>query len=437
MAIMKLPTAAAALALSWLTVTNAAASGVFTPTRISYDSLTHPQGPQDDDTRFLKALQDVGMISITNIPSFHKKETLQSITACAKESKAAMEHVFFDGTRRRTLATHSFAGDLQTMQHESNACHDLDKHSRVFRQMVADVTHGFAVRLAAALDIDEPLLFSANKDYSLVQVVDQGEHLEHFHTYQTEAGASEQETIEWHIDQGLALIFTPGLIHGEPAQGFYIELADGVVMVDFEEQDDLVILLGDGVNQYVNAALQVPLRALPHSLQMPNDDEPRVWYGRMVLPPSDAIHPVHLQTFGDLRESMIHKNDLAVGCSSTMYARQLEETSCEQDSFFCWHRCFNLTEELSPEACAVEGLDLACINDERELWIGDHNPNFYPGCVDLDTAVNYTKPENSTVDNGEHDGDTHEGTTVNDSSAVAISRVTAGALVVAFASLFI
>jgi hypothetical protein len=249
---------------------------------------------------------------------------------------------------------------------------------------------------------------------SFKDAIQQGEHLEHFHAYKSQqitatGTGTGTETIEWHLDQGLALLFTPGLIKNTPTEGFFIRLQDGSeVMVKFEAHDDLVLLLGDGVNQYVNAILGTSLRPVPHSMRMPktnNDDSPppRVWYGRMVLPPPFAIHPVHQKTFGDLRNAILtatssiieenHDEATSLGCSArSMKARQLNDNmTCEQDTFFCWHACFNHTEEASPEACESKELDLACINDARELWDGVHDPSFFPGCVDLATAVKYTR----------------------------------------------
>lgn len=409
---MKLPAAVAIVAAALAIGPTVA----FSPVRISYASLLHPT--PDASAVLLTALQDVGMVSVTDIPSFRKMETLTSLPSCIKESKATATHTYPDGTRRRTLATHSVPGDLHMLQHElhTDACQAFDDNSLVFRQTVADVTQIFASHLASLLDLTEqPILFSEDQDYTLQKVVEHGEHLEHFHSYQAPASRQDADvaTIEWHTDQGLALIFTPGIVDGQPASGFYVQLADGsAAMVDFEPQDDLVILLGDGVHQYVNAALQsssASLRALPHSLKMPETpDQPRVWYGRMVLPPADAYHPIHLQTFADLRNSMVSgessQDVLAMGCSHTLEARQLEEISCDADELLCWHKCFNNTEELT-ENCTDKGLDLACINDKRELWIGDHNPAFYPGCVDLATAVNYTNTTDNDHGNHTHDGD--------------------------------
>jgi len=410
-----------ALALTFFSVVKAT---TFSPARISYGDLRDRKGGTSSSDVLLNALRQVGMVSITNIPSFRpiKLETLKSLPDCIQKSSDVATHIFPDGTLRQTIATHTLAGDMQTMKHYStnnSACQALDQVSDTFREVVADVTNAFAIHLAAALDLDDdtPVLSSQERSFSLKDVVQQGEHLEHFHSYQASMEDYDQDnvdTIEWHIDQGMALVFTPGLLAktGEISQGFHVKLADGsTAMVDFEEQDDLVILLGDGINQYINGALKIKdhLRALPHALRVPKTDQPRVWYGLMMLPPPDALHPVYQETFADLRHSMMfeeHSGSLALGCSSSMQARELNDITCEDNTFFCWHRCFNYTADASPDVCESQGLDLACVNDERQLWIGDHNENFYPGCVNLATAKNYTAPTNHSEHNNKGAGDT-------------------------------
>jgi hypothetical protein len=65
----------------------------------------------------------------------------------------------------------------------------------------------------------------------------------------------EKKTMEFHVDQGLFLAFTPGWIRGVDgfvgiSKGFYVRDSVGSeyeLMLD--ESDDLVIMIGDGVNQ--------------------------------------------------------------------------------------------------------------------------------------------------------------------------------------------
>lgn len=399
----------------------------FQPLKIQFDDLVATADSPNERT-FLQALQQVGMVSITNIPNFKelKRSTLSwNMHVCSQESAAARVNYYPDGTLRRTLASHTVPQGAQTFQHQidSVACKNFNEAAQPFRQTITHVTSLFASRLSSLLshqqEVSLPLLVTpTNYSFStLSDIVNNGEHLEHFHSYQrlqdnVFTAANTEDTIEWHTDQGLFLMFSPGrMIHNSPRQdddlstGFSIELKDGTqALVEFDDDDDLVVLLGDGVNQYINYRLpnDQHLRALPHTLTLPthSEDEARVWYGRMVLPPSTAIHPQLDTTFGALRDVLVHasltygsnpdesKYVLTLGCSDdTMVARQLEETSCEADFLYCWHRCMRLTEyNVSEEICHEQGKEVFCVDPDGHLWDGSHG-NFFPGCATNDTEI--------------------------------------------------
>lgn len=340
----------------------AAAEDAFRPQRISYDALM--EGESSMESSFVDALTTSGIISITGIPDMnHKDGAMSAFLGCAAMSKATEEHKFPDGTRRRTMATHCLPDFKGTIDHNtsSEVCESFNQAGDSFRSIVSTVTQAFANRLSDFFDLNgntnEPLLSTAtNFPFpSLASIVENGEHLEHFHEYQKLEQSEEEETIEMHTDQGLFIAFIPGRMidHADPTKtkltsGFFIEEQDGtVVEVTFDKEDDLVFMLGDGVNQYVNDRLFKKLRAVPHTLLLaPHDKKKsRVWYGRMVLPPVDAVHPAHDVTFGELRDTMIEtslnspgKEKLGLGCSGSKVARDLSATTCEGDSIYCWHR---------------------------------------------------------------------------------------------------
>lgn len=405
----------------------------FSPTRISWDKL-RSSNADNSDHELLDTLRDVGLVSLVNIPNLNviKHETLTALAACIQDDpQVAATHVFDDGTVRRTLATHSLPNAVPKLSFRGGdavppSCRHLQDVSTTFRQLVQEVTQAFAARLQGlVLDDDsstttsEPLLLTRGAKETaylgLTHAVQHGEHLEHFHAYehlvaeqqhqqQPESSSSPDDdsdnnmgmpTVDWHLDQGLFLVFTPGLQEGKPSDGFYVQLPDGSQeMVQFEAQDDLIILLGDALHQILNPKLTEPLRIPPHALTVPQGQ--RVWYGRMVLPPADALVPsMDDLTFGELRHQLIaasvdeNNNPSSLGgCSSPiLQARHLETVDCDPDTqFFCWHRCFNLTADLTPETCQTQNLTLECINDQRQLWNGDHDMAFKPGCIDADNA---------------------------------------------------
>mgnify|MGYP003460251132 CR=1 FL=1 len=110
-----------------------------------------------------------------------------------------------------------------------------------------------------------------------------------------------------------SLVFTPGVV-AETTTGFAfcVKLADGsTAKIQFGKDDDLVIMSGDGVDQYLiinnkNNRNTRHLYATPHALSLPAQpsNKARVWYGRMILPLSNALCPDHEIRFGELRHRM-------------------------------------------------------------------------------------------------------------------------------------
>ena len=425
------------LSLVLATLLVSSSDAAYTPIRTSLKDLQ--TGKAEDVLR--QALFQVGMISITNIfdESHLDLKTLDLLPSCIEHSSDSIEHVFDDGTIRRTMATHS-AGTKASqwnLADENPNCQQFKATSQIFREAVGQVLDTFATELAIALNLDaSKSLIQDEYDhgYSLKRIFDQGDHLEHFHCYYSNSDIigypKEETTIEWHTDQGMVLAFTPGLINGQTTDGFYIQLEDGSTeMVQFDQTDDLVLLLGDGVHQYVNGALKSPLRALPHAFRMPHSTDPRVWYGRMVLPPANAKHPLYpSMTFGEIREGMIAENPKAsaMGCSQThQVARELQDTACETGiATYCWHRCMNHTDySVSEQICADQNKVLACMNEDGYLWPYIHDPQFTLGCANPN-AVNWTvTADEESKDNEDSAGNSPNSTTSVDSSTDVLSVV--------------
>lgn len=373
----------------------------------------------------MKALTQDGMLSISDIPGYasQRMKTLQNLHKCAILSSATREHTFTDGTTRLTMATHTVSGPggQQVINHNVPqdedkkviACDLFSSSSDELRRIVNKVTLAFSNQLASLIDVEVPLLSMKNNDYefdTFSSVVENGEHLEHFHSYHRNTTDTKSAgTIKMHTDQGLFIAFAPALMVDLlsdstsvfPSKGdFYIETQDGLHhLVEFYP-NDLVIMLGDGVNQYVNPKMRMPsdrylsLRATPHSLTMKGHDSnhARVWYGRMVLPPSEAIHPTgNGKTFGDLRQLMIKsslssekdKDILGLGCSgSNQMAHQLEEVVCASGSMYCWHRCMEYSDyNISEDMCAKKDMEIKCVNPRGQLYQGGHG-DYFPDCSD-------------------------------------------------------
>eukprot|EP00977_Amphora_coffeiformis_P019340 scaffold7168_cov182-Amphora_coffeaeformis.AAC.9 len=420
----------------------ATTTALWTPTRISFAALQQPE--RNSGAVLRDALSDVGLVSLTDIaPDFGsiKRDMMQAWVECTTGDDVRTTHhpffqdyVFGDGTLRRTWATGS-QGREETVT-TSEACQRFITKSQVFRDTVQSATETFAVAVQRAWqqESDSNMASLITRDpaktyQGLDELVRSADHLEHFHAYSRLSGQEPEDhqgmTIDWHTDQGLFLVFSPGVIHDtDNTEGLYIQFRDGSKdMVQFDaHQDDLIVLMGDALQQALSRNKRngdSTVRVPPHALRVSQmtTKAPRVWYGCMVLPPADALVPMSPQhqdndeemTYGELRQAMLeahNSNDqdskaaAAIGCSSpTMQARHLETVDCDPDlQFFCWHRCFNLTDGYeNATECEAQGLDLACINDQRQLWNQKHDKNFYPGCIDLATAEVAPIPDEETT----------------------------------------
>ena len=412
------------------------------PQRIAYTSLS---SIYDGNDLLLDALTTDGYASITDIMSNDgrrfremKHDLMSNLHACMMDigDDVPMQHLD-DGTVRKSFATTSLPSDnekkalqqpihildefLASNPQKSSVCHAFQEHLTEFRTTVGEATRLFAARLSVELGVSlpRPLLLSSNDEsgnnYDDVEsVVMGGEQLEHFHSYQKDnekEGDDDATTIRLHTDQGLFIAFTPGMVldHSskqslELSNGFYVldSTTGEIVLLEFTEDDDLVFMLGDSVNHIINAQLgdadrKKVLRATPHALSL-STEQPRVWYGRMVLPPNDAYLPeAPTTTFGQIRQALVEPSSkgesipIGIGCSSNSKAvinlsrslssdggHGVDANLCADDEMFCWFRCMALTEETA--TCGERNLGLQCV-DPRGLVVedGKGHGDYFPG----------------------------------------------------------
>lgn len=261
-----------------------ASAATLAPHRVAFSSLS--DSADDAQVLLLEGLTQDGLVSITGIPGFAKtKRTLMSnLHACisdvdASDADGVQTQAFPDGTVRRSFAssTNHAAGakPIKALEeyyalasHDSSACAAFASALDGFRASVDRAFGSFASRLSNEMGDSLPApLLSTPGDYDsagrvdyddIESVVEGGNHLEHFHSYQKLSGVGEEATIEFHADQGFFIAFTPGLVVSADASdesaalsdGFYVKDASGEEMeVEFDDEDDLVFMMGDGVNQ--------------------------------------------------------------------------------------------------------------------------------------------------------------------------------------------
>jgi hypothetical protein len=254
------------------------------PHRISYNALDVTSSADSTRSILIDSLATDGIVSVTGIPGFGKtkRDLMAHLHACMMDQGDNLpKEIFQDGTVRRTIATVTLPGARSGAQQPvaflaseslSESCENFKEHLDSFRSSVDDATNAFAERLSYEMgsSLPSPLMTTQDgtQDFNDIKdIVASGEHLEHFHSYQKSRNKTgiraEKETIELHADQGFFISFCPGLLvsHGEDkapdlskplvvSEGFYVENSDGDrLLLQFDANDDLVFMMGDGVNQ--------------------------------------------------------------------------------------------------------------------------------------------------------------------------------------------
>ncbi|CAK9019786.1 High affinity copper uptake protein 1 (Copper transporter 1) (rCTR1) (Liver regeneration-related protein LRRGT00200) (Solute carrier family 31 member 1) [Durusdinium trenchii] len=384
------------------------------------------------------ALVKDGMVQVSGVPGLAKarEETFALGAKCLADTDAVTA-TFDDQTLRKTVASVTLQGEtvglgLETHfpdQELSAPCKAFDQSSRKFRTLVTRVSNllfshmtsmcsgrGPKPRAAFARSADE---HKGDFD-TLWEFLNQGEHLEHFHAYETACAniTSESDrrppTLEMHLDEGLFIALVPSM-WVNPSTGerdasipsntaFYVENALGqVVIPDFADNGDVVVfMMGDGVGPWLGNACP-PFRPVPHALKLTETcangsrsaDAVRMWYGRMFLPPVDAIYEPSGETFGELRAGRVAasvaaaqgdvdvlQDSVSLGCSGTSerVVRDLAGV-CPSGQFYCWHQC----RTWSNESQCSELLPIAsfrCENENGVLWTPeqDHCNNCRINC---------------------------------------------------------
>jgi hypothetical protein len=446
------------LLLSTLQVSKA----LFKPYQIPYDDLL---AGHVSSYGLVKALTADGMVAISDMAV--DEGLLRSQHPCLLE-QARQVLKAPDGTVRYTLATqttprsssvdHGVAAvgglNAQSLKTEDSTtgsgptvCQEFNDSSLGLRLNVQAAVQAFASVLDLVLGLPQQEQGEQGGEGStsfFTDLVQQGTHLEHFHSYvktqeQQDVNTKSEEapTLDWHVDQGVFLAFMPGRYEtsGEITQGFFIRDHQGEAEeVDFAGAS-LVFMLGDGVRRYVNNDKYKKLRPVQHALRVPitasAQGQARIWYGLMVLPPATALITTTHQlqgdqktTFGDIRNGLVqmHPDAFALGCShgvatavsgtsSSVSPRRvlaedgnktnsttesdpsissnLEEENCPaDDQVYCWHRCMNLTEyALTHETCEAQGQLVSCLNPRGELSDGDKHGDFFLACAAADTPL--------------------------------------------------
>jgi len=322
--------------------------------------------PALDAAAAKKALASVGALRVTDVPGFFdaRRRFLQRAPRDCVVGDSAFAQLE-DGTRRLTVGAKSDRGVAPA---RLAACEELST--------VRDLVELASRRLFHALDSDA----SMPPYDTLTQLMHAGEHLEHVHAYETEEEESHSTrrnnpSLPRHTDAGLMISMVGD--YGDAAT-LSLELPDGRV-VDVDDDDDAILfLVGQGAVSFLSRG-SLLLRPAPHAVKVHRD---RLWYGKMWLPPADALVKSSGLTWSEHRETLVREplshDGLVVadvGCSSMIYDDDEEERGSSSSSSTPERRFLSaVTSELCKTQNGKDGIlcwaqcvaveDLECSADE-------------------------------------------------------------------------
>eukprot|EP01039_Chlorochromonas_danica_P002499 gene2497-2737_t len=319
----------------------------------------------------VEALTEVGALQITDIPNFAKarKEALGRVAECYKFDDKASRLVMSDGARRYSSGAASHRGVPEAM---SSPCGNDAAH---LRAAVDDATsqlfHAFDLVVSKKSEKKADANVMEPSYSNFVDLMAVGEHLEHLHTYYsgddaTLAQAISPATVNYHVDSGLMIAMTTGYYAPTPAteaSGLYMELADGQKVKVLADDDSLIILMADGAASWLAPVFGRPLYAPSHALfaDLPaNGQASRSWYGKMYLPPADAVIPHARMPFAryhslatnnaaslttatqNSEDRLVDLLPSACGRDSSRYLAVVA-TTCTEDKIYCWMSCMSIS----------------------------------------------------------------------------------------------
>jgi len=363
-----------------------------------------------------KALQLDGAVAATQVPGMAqaREDALLAVAGCTSTVGPTNEHVqemkLNDGTSRLSLGTKTLRGVPEPLR----GCEGIGDATAAMRALVDQGSRRFLQAVQPLQRTTSALLAEGGKSYATLEAVaDAGEQLEHFHTYRSAAQPDHaMEAVPMHTDAGLFIAIVPALyaapaakpsgthmsltanpeVHAE--EGFVVQRWDGSTMkvAPTVEASALIFVIGDGWGQWLNPQLSTPLRAAPHQMAMPHTmgntaggiPITRIWYGRMYLPPSDAVLHPGGRPFAEWRHFFSHHPpaanstaltssplatdmldaSLPVGCAGGRRFLTSDD-SCGANKIFCWHKCVSVQHL----ACGEQAICWSV--SESRLWTPD------------------------------------------------------------------
>eukprot|EP01031_Cornospumella_fuschlensis_P028931 gene28931-34916_t len=345
--------------------------------------------------RLVRALTEVGVVQITNVPKFGqaRNRALENLAECLEADNAnpvIPRITMADGSIRMSTGGATRKGLMEPMSH---SCGEA---AASLRSAITTATNQMflAIDSVSATSSKRPLMSPHYADW--IDLVRSGEHLEHLHSYSSaplphsafESSPSELTpqsplALDFHVDSGLLIAMTTGYYVNFPSNqvnGLFMKLPSAEVVRISIPDDSLLILTGEGASKWVDRGDAPAFRAVPHALHL---DLPagsrgrRNWYGKMFLPPADAlVSQDPAVTYTDFHAAEIAQargeSPVALGLPAACppylpplssvpkysplwapaKAQALRRLSgggddCTADQIYCWMRCMDIPASLN------------------------------------------------------------------------------------------
>ena len=203
-----------------------------------------------------------------------------------------------------------------------------------------------------------------------------------------------------HVDVGVAIVMTPALLWTGDTEELNAFSHRGLSLSGKHPElppDSILVMLGEAVKVWVPPAPEgtdAPQIAVPShelSLELEQEFGGRAWFGRMVMPADDLVHPTSSMTFGEWREGAAEVffggNDdekrkamlASIGCSPRR--KLADDDSCGAGKIYCWQTCVDDTANCGDgetSKCVEPGTGLVWPDDLGE---GSHCYDCAPQCV--------------------------------------------------------
>ncbi|ETV78737.1 hypothetical protein H257_07580 [Aphanomyces astaci] len=283
------------------------------------------------------ALKSTGLVALKNIPDYSTTRTayMQAAAECVTAPHENVIHKrLVDGTQRRTLSTHA---DLDLVPESlTNACPDYVAALKAFNRVIDKA----GVAFARALDATSTSI----QNHAVETVVTKGKNLEHLHAYASSAVSSPDSelSLERHTDNGLFILMSAPKffdaasnqpVDNPDANAGLLVTLNGTDFRPVQKDDELVVMVGQAFNEWGDFGHRLP--AVLHAMVMPRSATPvnRIFFGRMVLLPEDAVMANTNTTFSEYAAStkrflLGQDNDVATFACPIHRQLQSSDPSC-------------------------------------------------------------------------------------------------------------